>query len=147
MTSRKSFLPALSHDRASPAEARFMIKQERSLLPSPTLRRSPGEKGDRLPGIAARPSSSRKVRRSELMPELMPLVEKKGCCRTPSRCELSPVKIPALQENNGITRKRAPAYMRTQTQSRIPSATTKHSRSPDATRSGRKIGITLPRID
>ena len=147
MSPKKTFLPVLARDRAGP-EATSILKdrQERShrLVPSPILSESPEDRRDSFPSIAARPSSSRRVKRSDLLPMLVE--EKQGYPRPPSRCEPTSVNIPDLQQGNGITRKRAPAYMRTPARTRIPSGK-EHSRSPATTPAGRKIDLTLPWID
>ena len=64
----------------------------------------------------------------------------------PSRCEPPAVRIPTFQQNNGISRARTPAYMRTPARRYITSVSPASSGSPDSIPSGRKIGLTLPQL-
>ena len=157
MSSNKSFLVDLRDEKtgikATLSEARSVLnlaQKNRSkktvlMAPSPNLHASQVHKGDRLPSIAAPPSSSRRVKKTGLLPGLVPIEEKQqprlGAGRTFSRGEPASVKVPDIKHSNGLTRPRTPAYMRTRT------TAAGKPRSPDPIPSGRNIGINLPRIE
>ena len=117
------------------------------MAPSPTLYGSPEDTTAHLPSIGARPPSSRRRNKSHVMPAF---TEEKHPAplgaRLPPRCEptTTSVRIPDFQHNNGISRARTPAYMRTPARRYISSPAS--SGSPDSIHSGRKMGLTLPQL-
>ena len=149
MSSNKCFLPTLSNGKASPKQSKtrspieYRQKGAQKIVLSPPVHGSPEHCSDWLPSLAVRPSSSNKAKSKKSV--VMPMLEQKER-HHPVRLLPSPpsIKAPGIQHNNGITRARTPAYMRTQARThRIPTP----SGSPDAIRSGRKIGVTLPWLD